>query len=147
MPASKKVCSVSLVMAPVKVFDVSVLANGCVPVKGAEMPESVIQIKISPPVALDTLTELLSSNAGRLKNGLTNPPDCVAKPVAPSAPLKDALPVPDASNVTGPPMLVDQPTLIVSALAPLMLVASPVAAARTRQNLVTKAPNLVTFTG
>ena len=68
------------------------------------------------------------------------PAGFVEKFVPPIAPMKPAAPMPVASCVTGPPRLLDQPMLIVSALAPLMVVASPVAAARTRPNLVTKAP-------
>jgi hypothetical protein len=116
------------------------------PLKGAVMPESVTQITISPAVSLETVRELLSNTAGRPpKNGPADPLDPV-NPVAPSAPPKIANPeLDDASNVTGPLRLVDQPMLIVSALAPLMVVASPVAAARTRPNLMTKALDLVTF--
>jgi hypothetical protein len=137
------------VTAPVKVFDVSVLANGCVPDKGAEMPESVIQIKISPPVELDTLMELLLSNAGRVNSGETNPEELVVK-FAPISPLTDASPgVPwdaeDPRKVTGPAKLLDQPMLIVSALAALMVIASPVATASTRPHLMTKVRNLGIF--
>ena len=146
LAASKKVCSVSEVPCPVKVFDVSVLTNGSVPFKGARILDSVIQIKIVPAAVLVRLNELLLSNAGRPNGGLPVPLMLfVSKFVPAIAPLKDALPVPVASGVTRPARLLDQPMSIVSALAPPTDVASPITAARTRLHLTTKVPNLAIF--
>jgi hypothetical protein len=94
----------------IKLFDVSVLTNGKVPEFGAVMPESVIQMKIVPPVVPVRLMDWLFSKSGRLRVGLENPLmefPIEVKLVPAIGPEKVAPPAPEASGIRAPFMVVE----------------------------------------